>query len=59
MILLIESLGGIVQAKRYLEWMQSEGLLMGSYYCEFGRASFYDITLKKAIEKYEMENENG
>lgn len=52
---LIESLGGINKAKQYLKWMKSERLLMGSYYCEFGRASFYDTTLQKAIEKYEME----
>ena len=55
---LIESLGGINQAKKYLKWMKSEGLLMGSYPIDNGRASFYDFNLRKAIEKYEMEMDN-
>lgn len=53
MNVLIESLGGIQSAKKYLEWMEKEGLLMGSYCCQYGRASFYDHTLRKAIESYE------
>ena len=56
---LIESLGGIDKAKQYLKWMEREGLLMGSYHIDNGRASFYDHTLRKAIEKYEMETNNG
>ena len=55
MNILIESLGGITSAKKYLEWMESEGLLMGSYPIDNGRASFYDHTLRKAIEQYEKE----
>ena len=53
---LINALGGIESAKKYLDWMESEGLLMGSYRCQYGYASFYDHTLRKAIEKYEMES---
>lgn len=56
MNVLIESLGGITSAKKYLEWMEGEGLLIGSYRCQYGYASFYDHTLRKAIEKYEMES---
>jgi hypothetical protein len=56
---LIESLGGINKAKQYLKWMEREGLLMGSYPIDNGIASFYDVTLRKAIEKYEMEMSNG
>ena len=37
-------------------WNTGEGLLMGSYRCQHGYASFYDHTLRKAIEKYEMES---
>lgn len=54
MSILIESLGGISSAKKYLAWMEKEGLLMGSYYYQYGYASFYDITLRKAIENYEQ-----
>ena len=56
MSVLIDSLGGIDGAKRYLKWMQDNNLMMGSYRCQYGLASFYDFTLKKAIEKYELEN---
>ena len=56
MNVLIESLGGITSAKKYLDWMESEGLLMGSYRCQYGYASFYVHTLRKAIEKYELES---
>lgn len=55
MNILIESLGGITSAKKYLEWMEREGLLMGSYPIDNGRASFYDLTLRKAIEHCEKE----
>lgn len=54
MSVLIDSLGGINSAKRYLKWMQENNLLMGSYRCQHGLASFYDHTLKKAIEKHEQ-----
>lgn len=50
---LIESLGEIVSAKKYLAWMEKECLLMGNYYCQYGYASFYDHTLRKDIETYE------
>ena len=56
---IIESLGGIDKAKQYLKWMERERLLMGSYPIDNGTASFYDFTLRKAIEKYEMEMSNG
>ena len=56
MSVLIDSLGGIDGSKRYLKWMQDNNLMMGSYRCQYGLASFYDFTLKKAIEKYELEN---
>ena len=52
---LIESVGGIASAKKYLAWMEKEGLPMGSYHCQYGYASFYDLTLRKAIETYEKE----
>ena len=52
---LIEALGGIEAAKSYLEWMENEGLLMGSYPVSNGTASFYDLTLRKAIEQCEKE----
>lgn len=55
MKVLIESLGGLSPAKNYLAWMEKEGLLMGSYHCQYGLASFYDHTLRKAIETYEKE----
>ena len=50
---LINALGGIESAKRYLEWMEKEGLLIGSYPVSNGIASFYDVTLRKAIERGE------
>ena len=53
---LIKALGGVESAKKYLEWMESEGLLMGSYLVNSGRASFYDITLRKAIKHWEESN---
>ena len=56
---IIESLGGIDKAKQYLKWMERERLLMGSYPIDNGTASFYDFTLRKAIEKYEMEMSSG
>lgn len=59
MNVLIESLGGITSANKYLTWMEKEGLLMGSYRCQYGYASFYDHTLRKAIETYEKENNSG
>lgn len=52
---LIKALGGVESAKKYLDWMEREGLLMGSYHVTNGRASFYDFTLRKAIEQYEKE----
>ena len=52
---LIESLGGLVEAKKYLSWMEKRGLLRGSYRCQYGLASFYDHTLRKAIETCEKE----
>ena len=55
MSILIESLGGLSSTKKYLSWMEKEGLLMGSYRCQYGLASFYDFTLIKAIETYEKE----
>lgn len=55
---LIKALGGIESAKKHLEWMEREGLLMGSYPINNGRASFYDLTLRKAIEQYEKEKLN-
>lgn len=56
---LIKALGGIESAKSYLEWMESEGLLMGSSTIDNGRASFYDLTLRKAIEQCEKEKLNA
>ena len=58
MNVLIESLGGITSAKKYLEWMESEGILMGSYRYHNGYDSFYVHTLRKAIEKYETESKS-
>lgn len=55
---LINALGGIESAKKYLEWMEKDGLLMGSYTIDNGRASFYDFTLRKAIEQCEKEKLN-
>ena len=52
---LINALGGIESAKKYLEWMEREGLLMGSYPVNNGKASFHDFTLRKAIEQCEKE----
>lgn len=56
MSVLIESLGGIESAKKYLNWMKENNLMMGSFNYKGGLASFYDFTLENAIEKYEMEN---
>ncbi len=53
---LIKALGGIESAKKYLEWMEKEGLLMGSYPVSNGIASFYDLTLRKAIKHWEVSN---
>ena len=53
MSVLIESPGGLTSAKKYLSWMEKEGLLIGSYRCQYGLASFYDFTLRKAVETYE------
>ena len=55
---LIKALGGIESAKKYLVWMEKEGLLMGSYPISNGVASFYDFTLRKAIEQFEKEKLN-
>ena len=55
MSVLIESLGGLSLAKKYLVWMEKEHLLMGSYHCQYGSASFYAHTLRKAIETCEKE----
>lgn len=55
---LIKALGGIESAKKYLERMEKEGLLMGSYPVSNGVASFYDLTLRKAIEQFEKEKLN-
>ena len=50
---LIEKLGGFEKAKKYLAWMEREGLLMGSYQIENGRASFYDFTLRSALADHD------
>ena len=55
---LINALGGIESAKKYLEWMEKEGLLLGSYSISNGIVSFYDFTLRKAIEQCEKEKLN-
>ena len=55
---LVKALGGVESAKKYLEWMEREGLLMGSYPISNGIASFYDSTLRKAIEQCEKEKLN-
>lgn len=56
---LIKALGGVESAKKYLAWMEKEGLLLGSYPVSNGRASFYDFTLRKAIEQCEKEKLNA
>ena len=53
---LIEKLGGYDEAKNCLEWMQKEGLLMGSYSTPNGIASFYDFALKSAILDHDRTN---
>lgn len=50
---LIEQLGGYEKAKKYLAWMEQNGLMMGSYQIDGGRASFYDFTLRSAIADHD------
>ena len=52
---LIEQLGGYQSAKRYLEWMERNSLLIGGFPIKNGRASFYVHTLKSQITEYEIQ----
>lgn len=60
---LIKALGGVESAKKYLEWMEREGLLMGGYLVNndvtsFCINSFCYSSLRKAIEQCEKEKLN-
>lgn len=51
---LIESLGGYKKAKKHLQWLKANNLLMGSFRLHNGMASFHTHVLESKITEYEL-----
>lgn len=56
---LIDCLGGYKKAKEYLEWLNANYLLMGSFPLHNGVASFYTHNLESEISEYEINISNS
>lgn len=53
---LIKALGGVESAKSYLEWMEKEGLIMGSYPISNGRLLSMTSLYEKLLNNVKRRN---